>query len=107
MIRRVLFLTSLLLARDGNTGIRATHSDGILSLDSIAVGLPLLQTGDVGVVVTDRFICDPVGLALFLVLQNKAGNLAPTRAVRPLPCQPHLRLVYICVVEVFGWARRI
>lgn len=104
---RVLFLTSLLLARDGNTGVRTAHTNGVLSLDSIAVSLSLHEAADVGVVAADRFICDPVGLAVFLVLQNKASDFTSTCAVRPFPSQPHLGLVCVCVVEVFGWARRI
>lgn len=104
---RIKFPTCLFLTGDGDTGVRTAHTNGVLSLDSEAVCLALLQSGDVDMVVADSLECDPVGLALFLVLNNKAGDFTSTGAVGPLPCQPHFCLVCISVVEVLGGARRI
>lgn len=100
-------LTCLLLAGDRDASVRTAHTNGILSLDPKAVSLALLKTGDVGMVVAHGLESDPVSLAFFLVLYNEASDFTSTSAVRPLPCQPHLRFVCISVVQVLGWARRI
>lgn len=102
-----MFLTCLLLAGDRDAGVRTAHANGVLSLDPESVSLALLQTSDVGVVVADCLEGDPVSLAFFLVLHDKASDFTSACAVGPLPCQPHLGLVCISVVQVFGWARRI
>lgn len=102
-----MFHTCLFLTRDRDTGVRTAHTNGILCLDPEAVSFALLQTTNVGMVVADCLEGDPVSLAFFLVLHNKAGDFTSTCAVWPLPCQPHFRLVRISVVEVFGWARRV
>lgn len=100
-------LTCLLLAGDRDTSVRTAHTNGVLSLDPKAVSLALHQTSDVGVLIGHGLEGDPVSLALFLVLHDEAGDFTSTCAVRPLPCQPHLCLLCISVVQVLGWARRI
>lgn len=100
-------LTCLLLARDRDTGVGTAHTNGILGLDPEAVCLALLQVGDVGVVVADRLKGDPVCLAVFLVLHDKAGDFTAACSIGPLPSQPHFCLVCISMVQVLGWARRI
>lgn len=102
-----MFLTCFLLAGDRDTGVRTAHTDGILRLNPEAISLALHQSGDVGVVVAHGLEGDPVSLAVFLVLHDEASDFTSTVAVGPLPCQPHLCLVCISMMQVFGWARRI
>lgn len=102
-----MYLTCFLLTCDGDTGVRTTHTNGILSFDPEAVSLALHQACDMGVIVAHSLEGDPVSLTLFLVLHNKASNFTSPGAVRPLPCQPNLCLLCIGVVQVLGWPRRI
>lgn len=100
-------LTCLLLAGDRNTCVGTAYTNGILSLDPEAVSLAFLQVSDVSVDVADCLKSDPVRLAFFLVFYDKASDFTSACAIGPLPLQPHLCLVCICVVQVFGWARRV
>lgn len=100
-------LTCLLLAGDGDTGVRTAHTNGILCLDPKAVSFALLQIGDMGVIIAHSLKGDPISLTLFLILHNEASDFTSTSAVRPLPFQPDFCLLCISVVQVLGWTRRI
>lgn len=102
-----MFPTCLLLAGDRDTGVRTANTNGVLGLDPETVSLALHKTGNVSVVVADRLEGYPVSLALFLVLHDEASDFTSACAVGPFPCQPHLCLFCISVVQVFWWARRI
>lgn len=103
----ILFLTCLLLASDRDASVRTAYADCVLRLNPEAVSLSLQQTSDMSMVVADCLEGDPVSLAIFLVLHNETGDFTSTGTVRPLPCQPHLCLICVCVVQVLGWARGI
>ena len=92
---------------DRNGGVGPANADGVLRFDSEAVCLALFQAGHMAMAVADRLEGHPICLAIFLVLNNEACDFTSSVAFRPLPGQPHLGLLYIGVVNVLRWTRRI
>lgn len=101
-----MYLTQFLLAEDRHSGVRSTEANGVLSPHSEAVGLSFLQVSHMTLWYTDHLPLIPLLLSFFLILHQEACDLTSPIAVRPVPDQPHLSLVHISVVQVFGRTRR-